>query len=58
MGLSVSEIKERLKDDVIKNKHYYIGIIIALFSAAMDTFNDFIIRKIGGTIPKAIIPFI
>jgi drug/metabolite transporter (DMT)-like permease len=35
-----------------------LGIFLALFSAAMDTCTYFIIREIGTTIPKAIIPFI
>mgnify|MGYP006114563743 CR=1 FL=1 len=58
LGLGTNEIKERLSADTKTNKFYYVGICLALFSAAMDTCTYFIIRKIGTTIPKAIIPFI
>jgi drug/metabolite transporter (DMT)-like permease len=58
LGLDNSEIKERLTKDLAANGHYYLGIILALTSAALDTGTYLIIRKVGGKVPNSMIPFI
>lgn len=37
---------------------YYLGIIIALTSSAIDVFTYFIIRKIGTRVPSSLFPFV
>jgi len=58
LGLDTSEIQKRLNSDLAANDNYYLGIIIALCSAALDTVLYFIIRKIGNQIPKSLYPFL
>jgi len=58
LDLDNAAIKNRLTKDLAANGHYYLGIVIALLSAALDTATYFIIRKVGGQIPNSMIPFI
>lgn len=47
-----------MSSDLAANDNYYLGIVIALCSAALDTVLYFIIRKIGNQIPKSLYPFL
>lgn len=58
LNLDNEEISKRLKEDLAANSNYYLGIILALISAASDTVTYFIIRKVGAHIPNSMIPFI
>ena len=58
LGLDSTEIKKRLSNDLALNNNYYLGIIVGLFSSALDTATYFIIRKVGDQIPKSLFPFI
>ena len=59
MGLDADEIEERLENDQNKygNFAYYLGILLALGSSALDGLTYFIIRTIGQDLPTSIIPF-
>lgn len=58
MHLDAESIDDRLDEDLTKYNWYYLGIFIALFSAALDTVVYYIIRKIGMKVPGPIISFI
>jgi drug/metabolite transporter (DMT)-like permease len=57
LNLDAEEISKRLHQDEIKNGYYYIGIILALMSSAMDVISYYIVRKLGMKIPSSIVPF-
>lgn len=58
LGIDSAAIQARLEEETKVNLFYFLGIILALSSSALDVVTYFIIRKVGNTIPKALFPFI
>ena len=55
MGLDSEAIETRFKNE--SHGNYFLGILIALISSALDVVTYFIIRKLGNNIPSSIIVY-
>ena len=58
LGLQTEQIEKRYELDNKKYDHYSLGIILAFASSFLDVATMFMVRKIGFSIPKGIVPFI
>lgn len=57
-GIDSAAIQTRLAAETLTNKFYYAGIFFGLLASIIDICGNFIIRKIGDSVPKSIIPFL
>lgn len=58
LGFESDQINERYAEDNKKYSHYTLGIILAFASSFLDVLTMFLVRKIGFSIPKGIVPFV
>ena len=58
MNIDSDEIQKRLGKELKEYDHYFLGIVLALGSSALDQCTYYIIRFIGEGIPKSLFPFI
>lgn len=58
LGIDEASIQSRLNSEVKTNAHYYKGILFGFLASVLDIIGNFMIRKVGHSVSKGVIPFV